>query len=59
MTSPSVVPICIGGLVLLVVAYMGYRLVRFALRTKGDVNVEMSRGKTVFKLEAKERSASR
>ena len=42
------------GLLILAALYMAYRLAESAIRRKGDVNVEMSRGKTVFKLEAKE-----
>jgi hypothetical protein len=34
-------------------------LVFYALRTKGDVRAEVSHGRTVFKLEAKERKAAR
>jgi hypothetical protein len=34
-------------------------LVWYALRTKGDVRAEVSHGRTVFKLEAKERKSNR
>lgn len=58
MTLPAALSV-LGGVALLVLAYMWYRLAEFALRTKGDVNVEMTRGKTVFKLQAKERSSGK
>jgi hypothetical protein len=45
------------GLVVIVEIFLAYRLAQSALRTKGDVDVEMSRGKTVFKLKAKERKS--
>jgi len=34
-------------------------LVWYALHTKGDVRAEVSHGRTVFKLEAKERKSAR
>jgi hypothetical protein len=34
-------------------------LVRYALRTKGDVRAVFSHGKTLFELEAKERDSGR
>ena len=54
MTFPAALSI-VASVALLAIAYMCYRLAEFALRTKGDVRVEMMRGKTAFKLQAKER----
>jgi hypothetical protein len=51
----SFVSLCIGGFFVLAMTYMAYRIVQLALRTKGDVSLEMSRGKILFKLEAKDR----
>ncbi len=54
MTTLSFIP---GGLVtLLIVVAMVCGLIFYALYRKGDVRVLFSRGKTMFELEAKERS---
>lgn len=59
MTLPSAISIGIGSIFVLVICFMGYKLARTALYMKGDVDVEMGRGKTVFKLRAKERSSGK
>jgi hypothetical protein len=60
MTIPSALSFLPGGLVTLVaVLVMILFVVVYALRTKGDVRAEMSHGKTMFKLEAKERRMDR
>ena len=49
-----------GGLVAVVVlACLLTGVVVYALYCKGDVSVQLSRGKTVFKLEARERNSGR
>lgn len=61
MNAISAVSILPGNLTLLVITvlFVTGGLVWYALRTKGDVRAEVSHGRTVFKLEAKERNSDR
>jgi hypothetical protein len=57
-TALSSIPASVGTyFVIFVLVAAG--LVRYALRTKGDVRATFSHGRTVLELEAKERSQSR
>jgi len=56
----ALTPFLPGGFVIVIlVALLVSGLVAYALRTKGDVHVLFSRGKTIFQLEAKERGSKR
>jgi len=44
-----------GAAVVLVVLVVGGALIGYALYRKGDVRAEFAHGKTIFKLEAKDR----
>ena len=60
MTAVSILSLLPGGLVtLILIALMLWAVVVYALRTKGDVRVLLTRGKTTFELEAKERNSKR
>ena len=61
MNTISALSILPSNLTLLIIAVLVVAgvLVLYALRTKGDVRAEVSHGRTVFKLEAKERKTAR
>jgi FtsH-binding integral membrane protein len=61
MTLSSVVSIVPNNIAFLfgIILLVAGGLVWYALRTKGDVRAEVSHGRTVFKLEAKERKSDR
>jgi hypothetical protein len=60
MNVTSALSILPSNLTLLMIAVLLVTgvLVFYALRTKGDVRAEVSHGRTVFKLEAKERKGA-
>lgn len=61
MTTPFAVSIVPNDIAVFfaVVVLVAAVLVWYALRTKGDVRAEVCHGRTIFKLEAKERRSGR